>query len=138
MAVLEEFREERIKTSLPIVSAYASDLLSRFTDGKFTQLKLDKKFNASVSLANGVERPVGLLSGGELSSAAIALRLAISLLLNSGSSSTMLGLDEVLVSQDAERSELILTTIRDIFQGQLVIISHGPNTNEIADKVIEL
>lgn len=138
VAVLEEFREERIKTSLPIVSAYASDLLSRFTDGKFTQLKLDKKFNASVSLANGVERPVGLLSGGELSSAAIALRLAISLLLNSGSSSTMLGLDEVLVSQDAERSELILTTIRDIFQGQLVIISHGPNTNEIADKVIEL
>lgn len=138
VAVLEEFREERINNSVPIVSAYASDLLSRFTDGKFTQLKLDKKFNTTVALANGVERSVGLLSGGELSSAAIALRLAISLLLNSGSANTMLGLDEVLVSQDAERSELILTTIRDLFQGQLIIISHGPNTNEIADRVITL
>lgn len=136
--IIEEFRENRIKTAVPIVGTYASDLLSRFTEGKFSQLKLDEKFNATVMLANGTERAVGLLSGGELSAAAISLRLAISMLLNSGSSQNMIILDEVLVSQDAPRAEQILTTIKDVCQGQVVMISHGPYTNEIADKVVEL
>lgn len=136
--IIEEFRQNRIKTSVPIVGAYASDLLSRFTEGEFTQLKLDEKFNATVTLPTGVERPVGLLSGGELSAAALALRLAISMLLNSGSSHSTLILDEVLVSQDAARSDQILATIKEVCQGQVLLISHGHNTKEIADSVIEL
>lgn len=136
--VLEEFREDRIKSSIPIVGVYASDLLSRFTEGKFSQLKLDEKFNASVILANGVERPVGLLSGGELSAAAISLRLAISMLLNSGDSTNLMVLDEVLVSQDDERAELILSTIKEVCKGQVVMISHGSTTQEIADVIVEL
>lgn len=136
--IIEEFRENRIKTSVPIIGTYASDLLSRFTEGKFSQFKLDEKFDAIVVMANGTERPVGLLSGGELSAAAISLRLAISMLLNSGSAQNMIILDEVLVSQDAPRAEQILTTIKDVCQGQVLMISHGPYTNEIADKVVEL
>jgi DNA repair exonuclease SbcCD ATPase subunit len=136
--VIEEFRESRIRTSVPIVSTYASDLLSQFTEGKFVQLKLDEKFNATVVLPNGAERAVGLLSGGELSAAAISLRLAISMLLNSGNSSNMIILDEVLVSQDDERAEKILTTIKDVCKGQVLMISHGATTAEIADKVVEL
>ena len=136
--VIEEFREERIRTSVPIVGVFASDLLTRFTEGKFTQFKLDEKFNASVVLANGSERQVGLLSGGELSAAAISLRLAISMLLNSGNANNMVILDEVLVSQDGPRAEQILATIKEVCQGQVLMISHGPNTTEIADKVVEL
>lgn len=135
---IEEFRENRIKTSVPIVATYASDLLNRFTEGKFTQFKLDQKFNATVTLNSGVERPVGLLSGGELSAAALSLRLAISMLLNSGSSRNMIILDEVLVSQDAARAEQILSTVKEVCRGQVLMISHGPYTNEIADKVVEL
>lgn len=136
ITVLEEFRENRVKTSIPTVENYASDLLNRFTDGKMTGMKLDKKFNATVVMEGGNVRPVGLLSGGELSVAAIALRLAISMLLNANSS--MMILDEVLVSQDDDRSELILSTIKDVCQGQIIMISHGATANDIADKVVEL
>lgn len=136
--LIEEFRENRIRNSVPVVSAYASDLLARFTDGAFTQLSLDAKFNATVTLANGATRAVGLLSGGELSSAALALRLAVNMLLTGGSSESMLILDEVLVSQDSGRAEQILGALKEVFHGQIVIISHGPYTNEISDRVVEL
>jgi exonuclease SbcC len=136
--LIEEFREERIRTSIPVIEVYASDLLSRFTEGKFTSLRIDGKFNTTVVLANGSERAVGLLSGGELSAASMALRLAISMLLNSGSSTNLIILDEVLVSQDASRAELILSTVKDICKGQVVLIAHNDSIDGIADKVVEL
>lgn len=136
--LLEEFRADRIRNSVPVVSSYASDLLSRFTDGVFTQLKLDSKFKATTTLATGQERPVALLSGGELSSAALALRLAINMLLTGGSTKSMLILDEVLVSQDSVRAEHILSALKEIFHGQIIIISHGPHTNDISDTVMSL
>jgi exonuclease SbcC len=136
--LIEEFREERIKNSIPVIEVYASDLLSRFTEGKFSRLKIDSKFNTSVVLATGAERAVGLLSGGELSAASMSLRLAISMLLNTGASRNLIILDEVLVSQDAERAELILTTVKDVCKGQVVLIAHNDSIDGIADKVVEL
>jgi len=138
LETLAEFRTNRVKTALPTIESYASELLSRFTDGKFVALKLDEKFNASVLLASGIERPVGLLSGGELSAASIALRLSVSMMLNASDSSNLIILDEVLVSQDADRSELILSTIRDVCKGQVVMISHGAGVSAIADKKVDL
>lgn len=138
MATLVEFRTDRVKTALPTIESYASELLSRFTDGKFVALKLDEKFNASVVLSSGVERPVGMLSGGELSAASIALRLSVSMMLNASDSSNLIILDEVLVSQDADRSELILSTIKDVCKGQVVMISHGAGVASIADKRVDL
>lgn len=136
--VIEEFRETRISTAIPMVSAYASNLLTKFTDGQFTQLALDKKFNTTVSLANGQSRPVGLLSGGELSSAAIALRIAVSLMMGAGDSNRLLILDEAFVSQDKERAEQILNGLKEIYPGQLILISHGPGTTAVADEVFEM
>lgn len=138
LGILEEFRESRIRTAVPMVGTYASDLITRFTDGKFTRLSLDEKFNATVTLMGGSKRSVGMLSGGELSAAALALRLAISMMLNSGADKAPILLDEVLVSQDASRALRILETIKEVCHGQVVIISHGPNSNDIADKVVEL
>lgn len=138
LETLTEFRADRVKTALPTIESYASELLSRFTDGKFIALKLDEKFNASVVLSSGSERPVGMLSGGELSAASIALRLSVSMMLNASDSSNLIILDEVLVSQDADRSELILSTIRDVCKGQVVMISHGAGIAAIADKKVEL
>lgn len=138
LETLTEFRADRVKTALPTIESYASELLSRFTDGKFIALKLDEKFNASVVLSSGAERPVGMLSGGELSAASIALRLSVSMMLNASDSSNLIILDEVLVSQDADRSELILSTIRDVCKGQVVMISHGAGVAAIADKKVDL
>lgn len=136
--VIEEFREDRIKSSIPVIEMYASDLLSRFTEGRFTQLKIDSKFNATVVLADGSVRPVGLLSGGELSATAMALRLSISMLLNGSSSESLIILDEVLVSQDSNRAELILSTVKEVCKGQVVIIAHNDSIDSIADNVVEL
>lgn len=136
--LVSEFREERIRSSIPVIEVYASDLLSRFTDGKFNRLTLDQKFNATVYLANGTSRSVGLLSGGELSAAAMSLRLAISMLLNSGADQNMVILDEVLVSQDGARAEQILATIKEMFQGQVVLIAHNESIDSIADKIVSL
>jgi len=136
--LIEKFREERIATSIPVIEAFASDLMSRFTQGAFTQLKLDPKFNATVLLSNGSERPVSLLSGGELSAASMSLRLAISMLLNSGSSSNLIILDEVLVSQDQVRAEQMLNTIKEVCKGQVILIAHNDHIDSIADNVIQL
>lgn len=138
LETLTEFRADRVRTALPTIESYSSELLSRFTDGKFIALKLDEKFNASVVLSSGAERPVGMLSGGELSAASIALRLSVSMMLNSSDSSNLIILDEVLVSQDSDRSELILSTIRDVCKGQVVMIAHGDGVGAIADKKVEL
>lgn len=136
--VIEEFREDRIKNSIPVIEVYASDLLNRFTEGRFTRLKIDSKFNTTVMLADGTDRAVGLLSGGELSAAAMALRISISMLLNGGSSKNLIILDEVLVSQDVNRAELILSTVKEVCKGQVVIIAHNDAIDAIADNVVEL
>ena len=138
LETLTEFRANRVKTALPTIEGYASELLSRFTDGKFIALKLDEKFNASVVLSSGAERPVGMLSGGELSAASIALRLSVSMMLNASDSDNLIILDEVLVSQDIDRSELILSTIKDVCKGQVVMIAHGAGVSGIADKQVDL
>ena len=136
--VIDEFRSTRMKTALPALETYASELVSRFTEGHITQLTLDEKFNASVTMFDGKKRAIGLLSGGELSAAAISLRLAVAMLLNSSSSHNLLILDEILVSQDAERTEKILATLKDVCKGQVIIIAHNDNISSIADSVFEI
>lgn len=136
--LLEEFKVNRLENSVPIIEAHASGLLSKFTEGKFTQLKLDGKFNASVVLADGTERSVGLLSGGELSAASIALRLAISIMLNGAAGQSLIILDEVLVSQDKARAELILNTIKETCRGQVILIAHNDVVSDTSDMTITL
>ena len=136
--LIERFREARIEDSVPVIEEYASDLISRFTSGKFIRLEIDKRFNASVVLADGRKRPVGMLSGGEMSAAAIALRIAISMLLNGGTSRNLIILDEVLVSQDYSRAEAIIETIKEVCKGQVVVIAHNDSIDAHSDKVVEI
>lgn len=136
--ILEEFKRARVDSSVPLITNYASNFISDFTNGKFIRLTLDSKFNTHVTLSNGVERSVNELSGGELSAAAIALRLAISMLLSGGVEKTALILDEVLISMDEDRAHNIMNTVKEVSRGQVIFIAHSDAINTIADKTFEL
>lgn len=135
--LLTKFKAERIKTSIPALTKIASEIFSKFTDGKFTELLLNEKFEAFVMTDTQVRRPIGLLSGGELSMAAIALRLAIALFLTNEEESLLI-LDEVLVSMSEDRSQAILETISNLTKSQVIFIAHNVSINQFADKVIQL
>ena len=134
---LIKFKEQRIKNSIPELTDIASEILARFTDNKFTQLILTDKFETFVVTENNVKRPVSQLSGGELSAAAIALRLAIALFLNNGQQHLLI-LDEVLTAMSSDRSQLILEAITSLTNAQIILIAHNDGINSFADKVVHL
>lgn len=138
--MVSSYREVLIENVIPEISYVASELLQKFTDGKFVGMELDSSYKAKVQLPDGSSRDTGLLSGGELSAVALALRLAIALISygNNVGTSTMI-LDEVLVSQDENRVENIITTMKEKLQGQVILIGHnGDIISSIADNIVEL
>lgn len=135
---MTRFKINRLNKSIPQLISIASDILNRFTEGNFTELVLDEKFYCFVVTKDNEQRPVEQLSGGELSSAAIALRFAISLLL-SQSTDNLLILDEVLVSLSEHRAEEALKVISSMTENtQIILIAHNSYSDTIADKVIFL
>lgn len=136
-SMLTAFKADRVEHTIPTLEFYASDFLSKFTGGKFTKLSLDDKFNTFVTTSEGSVRPVAQLSGGELSTTSIALRLGIAMLLNSSSSEkSLLILDEVLVSMDEDRSRQIMETIGSMTNSQVIFIAHNSDINSVADKTV--
>lgn len=133
--MLSAFKAARIEHAIPTLEFYASDFLSKFTGGDFTKLSMDEKFNTFVTTTKGQVRPVAQLSGGELSSAAIALRLGISMLLNTSDNNVLI-LDEVLVSMDEDRSRQIMETIGSMTNSQIIFIAHNTDINSVADKTV--
>lgn len=135
LAVVEEYRAERIRTGVPLVAEAASRFLAACTDGAFTGLSLDEKYNVTVTTAEGVSRECGVLSGGELSAAAMALRMGLAEVAGGGG---MMVLDEVLVSQDAARAELMLQAVKSLSDGQVVMVAHSPVVLDVADAIVEM
>lgn len=137
VSVLSGFREHLAKDTVPRITDYASDLMNAITDGKFTSINMDEKYNITVTDDNGKELDVHALSGGEQSVVAISMRLAISEMLSGGDAS-MLILDEVLTAMDDNRAQSILETIQEAGHGQVIIIAHNDIIRSIADTVTEL
>lgn len=135
--VLGKFREHLILSAIPQVTDYASELINKISDGKFTSIAIDKKFDVSVETGDGVVESVSQLSGGEEDLVAICLRLAISVMLSDGTP-TMLILDEVLTAMDSDRAAAILEAMQGISSGQIIIVAHNEIIKSIADKVVEL
>lgn len=134
---LTRFKEDRLYRSIPKLTDMASDIISRLTSGEFTEIILDDKFKCSVVTRDNIVRPVEQLSGGELSMAAIALRLAISFFL-SNNDNNLLILDEVLVSMNEERAQLALEVVSSIKNTQIILIAHNWYATDVADKVLNL
>lgn len=133
--MLSAFKVDRIESAIPTLEFFASDFLSKFTGGTFTKLTVDEKFNTFVVTEDNVKRPVAQLSGGELSSASIALRLGIAMLLNPSEKNVLI-LDEVLVSMDEDRARQIMETVASMTNSQIIFIAHNTDINSVADKTV--
>lgn len=135
--LMSEFKETRMNYAKPTLEMYASTILNRFTNSKFVKLHLDNKYNPFVTTSDGIVRPSGKLSGGELSAVAIALRIGISMLLNGGEQSVLI-LDEILVSMDEARARHIIETITSISNCQVIFIAHNTDIQSVADKIVQV
>lgn len=137
VSVLGKFREHMILSAIPQVTDYASDLISKISDGRFVTITIDQKFDINVETGDGVIESVSQLSGGEEDLVAICLRLAISVMLSNGAP-TMLILDEILTAMDSDRATAILEAMQGMSGGQIIIVAHNEIIKSIADKVVEL
>jgi len=140
--ILKEFRDHLAERFRPELEAFASALLEQVTGGRYPRVVFDEFFNISVE-DNGVTYPLNRFSGGEEDLANLCLRLAISQVVShrhSGSGSSLVVLDEVFASQDAERRESILQALlrlQEIFQ-QVVLISHMDDIHDRVQNVLRV
>jgi exonuclease SbcC len=123
----------------PDLAARASENLALLTNGRYLALELDRNFTPSV-IEDGVAKPV--ISGGEEDVVALALRLALSELIQErqGQPMSLLILDEVFGSLDVERRQSVLdrlTALRGRFD-QILVITHLEEVHQVADQTIHL
>lgn len=136
-SALTDLREALNQRTKPLLEQLASDNLAELSGERYTQLKLNDKYEARL-IDDGIEKQV--ISGGEEDIVALSLRLALAQLIQerSGQPMSLLILDEVFGSLDIERRTNVLTqlnALRDMFE-QVILISHIEAINEAADRCL--
>jgi len=136
-----QFRTELIAGIRPTLTEISSRLISDMTNGKYSLVELDEKYNLRVMDYGqyfGVER----FSGGEKDLANLCLRLAISLALteSAGLDRSFVILDEVFGSQDDERKELIVKALANLKARfpQILLITHVEDLKDRVEQLIEV
>ena len=136
---LRNLRERLNHSIRPDLAFRASENLNLLTNGRYTTLELRDDFTPLV-IEEGVAKPV--ISGGEEDVVALALRLALSELIQerNGRPMSLLILDEVFGSLDAERRQSVLDKLASL-KGrftQIFVISHVEEINQVADQALYL
>lgn len=136
-SLLEEFRLDQISRIAPELSDNASNLISQMTNGFYTEIRLDEEFTPFVVNEDGEIRPATMLSGGEVSVVALALRIAIGDMITNNTGG-LLWLDEVLTAQDAQRRTSLIETLRTLSNRQIIMINHTQGADDIVDRNVRL
>src|SRR5690606_37468224 len=135
-AALGELRTELNAQLRPELSEIASGFLNEITDGRYTSLEINEKYDVLV-LDEGEEKPV--ISGGEDDIVNLVLRLAISQMIaeRSGHPLSVLILDEVLGSLDLERRDNVIQLLHRLENRyeQVILITHIESVREGLDQV---
>jgi exonuclease SbcC len=122
---LTSFREQRLAALAPALQDAASDHVNTLSGGRFTAIELTDDFDTVVVDSDGHARPVAMLSGGEESLVALALRLAIGDEIADGAPGSLLVLDEVLGAMDEDRRVLIVEALRRLDRQVVMVDHHG-------------
>lgn len=139
---LRNLRDALNQQLQPQIKLYAEDFLARLTEGRYTSIDLNEKMDAAI-IDEGETKP--LISGGEQDVLALALRLALSRILQERQRGPvgLLILDEVFASLDSQRRDLVLNCLQSLRSetgqfSQIIVISHIVEINEVADHCLYL
>lgn len=139
--IMDEYRTHLISRIQPELSKTASDLFITLTDGKYSGIELDDKYDLYIYDGN-VKYPLSRFSGGEADLANLCLRLAISQLISAsaGIDGGFIILDEIFGSQDDIRKNSILNALAKLSKQyrQIIIITHIEDIKDSLEAIIEV
>jgi len=135
--VLQETSSKLSTQIRPKLEGTMSSLLMQMSNNRFTSVKINEKYEVQI-LDNNEYVNLSEVSGGELDLIALALRLSLAQVSSGGTGLSFLILDECFGSQDPDRRNSILESLRGLKETyrQILIISHVENMEDYVDKVI--
>lgn len=133
------FLDKMNEMARPELAYYAGKLLSDLTDGRYSTLELNDKYEIAL-FEDGEKKTV--ISGGEEDIVNLCLRLAISQMIvqRSGRSMSLLILDEIFGSLDESRRQNVVTLLQALTNSfeQVIIITHIDDIKESVDYLIRV
>lgn len=116
------------------------EIFSRFNFSNFSGLKFDDNYSIVLPVSNSLAATVESLSGGQKIALALALRFAISKMLNNRLE--FLILDEPTIHMDRYRKRELVDLIGDIkekgFVKQLIVVTHDDEIEERSDTIYKV
>ncbi|MBE0517296.1 MAG: SMC family ATPase [Methanophagales archaeon] len=139
--LMNDFKVYMVGRIRPMLSDYASDMLRRLTDGKYSALELDENYDVFV-YDEGTPYEINRFSGGEEDLANLCLRLAISAVVaeRSAIQTNFIILDEIFGSQDAFRKRNIILALNELSKKfrQIVLITHIEDVKDYMEYVLRV
>jgi exonuclease SbcC len=139
--IMNDFKVYMVGMIRPMLSDYASDMLRRLTDGKYSKLELDENYDVFI-YDEGTSYEINRFSGGEEDLANLCLRLAISAVVSERSAiqTNFIILDEIFGSQDALRKRNIITALNELSKKfrQIFLITHIEEVKDYMEYVLRV
>lgn len=141
VSLLAQYRHEIVSNIRPRLGGLSTGLFDEMTGGKYNLVELDDKYNLRI-FDNGEFFGVERFSGGEKDLANLCLRLSISLSLteSAGLDRSFIILDEVFGSQDDERKELVISSLKRLLVRfpQILLITHVEDIKDRVGRLIQV
>jgi exonuclease SbcC len=139
--LMNDFKVYMVGRIRPMLSDYASDMLRRLTDGKYSAMELDENYDVFI-YDEGTPYELNRFSGGEEDLANLCLRLAISAVVTERSAiqTNFIILDEIFGSQDAFRKRNIIQALNALSKKfrQIFLITHIEDVRDYMEYVLRV
>ena len=136
---MQDFRTDLNTRLRPTLATLATEFLTALTNGRYSELDIDEEYRFTL-LDEGHRKAV--ISGGEEDIVNLSLRLALARLITerAGQPMSLLILDEVFASLDAERRQSVMELLNNLrtWFDQILVISHFEEINEAADRCLRV
>ena len=139
--LMNDFKVYMVGRIRPMLSDYASEMLRRLTDGKYSAMVLDENYDVFI-YDEGTPYELNRFSGGEEDLANLCLRLAISAVVTERSAiqTNFIILDEIFGSQDAFRKRNIILALNALSKKfrQIFLITHIEDVRDYMEYVLNV